>query len=192
MATRGKEDGDPAGNAVERSLEDFIARANTTPPQASATAPRRAPSTLVVLGPQAPLAEVTEIVSRVPASELAAPRRRWLAIVGFGLAFVAGAIAVLVATRVISGSPEPVAPSAPPPVVEAAPAPPPTPVVLPMPVPTPAPAPAPEAEPEAEAAAVAPEPRPQRVARKPPRAAPKRPAEPKQRAATGLVDPFAN
>jgi hypothetical protein len=183
MAERDRDGGDGRASAVERSLEDFIARAN-------------APSTPVVLGTQAALAEVTEIVQRMPAAEVGASRRRTLAIAGFGVAFVAGAVAVLLATRLVSSAPEPVVPAAAPPVVVQTP--PPPPVVVPMPVPAaipvaapPAPAAAPEPAPPVLVQTAPPPPRkPARVARKAaPAAKGEPPAAPKK---TGLVDPFAN
>jgi DamX protein len=184
-------------SAVERSLEDFIARANTTLP--SAPPPRRpaASSTLVVLGPRGPLAEETEIVTRLSPEELAGARPRSWFSARLGLAFVAGAALVLLATRLISGGPTPVLPVAP---AAAEPAQAPAPMPLPMPIvvqpippaelPAAAPAPAAVSEP---AAPAEPASRPARATRKAIRAAPAaprpRPAPASDRA--GLVDPFA-
>ena len=113
-------------DAVERSLEDFIARANSTLPAveentqprarlAEAKRRRRDKSgTLVVLGSQEPLAEVTEIVQRLPTGEsVDEPVRRgpgWKVL----LAFVAGAVVVLAITKLLTGS-RPQAPALPPP-----------------------------------------------------------------------------
>ncbi len=198
MATRhpGERDEAPAGeNPVERSLDDFIARANTTLPaptdtqaatirqikQGARRGKRRDGGTMVVLGSEKPLPEVTEIVSRMPRGELEdAPRRGWFSL-RLAFAFIAGAAAVLILTRLLSGDPEPVKPvvTMPPPPI----------VVQPMPVPvvTPVPEPAPppsaavaapvEAEIEARPAPARKRPRP---ARKPTASKP-----------SGLVDPFA-
>jgi hypothetical protein len=188
-------------SAVERSLEEFIARANSTLPLPSGDAaaqvraistPRKAKrgGTLVVLGPVAPLAEETEIVTRLPGHELVPSRRSGWSSLRLGVAFLAGAAIVLVATRLISGGPRPVKPTAP---VVAAPAVAPI-IVVPIPtaeLPPPAeaePAPAP---PPAEVVAAPAPPPAKRTARKPPR---ERVAAPRAAAKTsgGLVDPFAN
>jgi hypothetical protein len=195
--------------AVERSLEDFIARANTTLPapepdvgaalgrRRSNQRPDKKEGTLVVVGSQKPLAEVTEIVTRLPVEELdgVPQRKRWTSL-RFGLvAFFAGAVAVLIITRFVGGGPKPLPPVAPPPPpVAVAPVPPPI-IVQPLPpseaalaAPEAAPAPAPETAPAPApepAAAAAPPPKPHPVRR-----AAVKPAKPDKRS-TGLVDPFA-
>jgi hypothetical protein len=208
----------PAGNAVERSLEDFIARANTTLPPVTTEAAREvralgsrrrnrsgpARSPLVVLGPRGPLAEETEIVTRISPEDLVPARKPWFSL-KLGLAFVAGAAVVLVATQLISGGgPRPMRPAAPAatattaaPVAAPSPSPPPPIIVQPMPVVEPAPAP-PAAEPEpAVTAAETAEPEP--VAEKPRARRPRAQAAPRAprpaaaaKKPTGLVDPFAN
>jgi hypothetical protein len=182
----GRDDGTGGGaatSAVERSLEEFIARANSTP------------------------AEVTEIVRRLPAAEVRRDRRP--IVVGVSLAFLAGAIAVLVVTRfVLAPAAAPVAAPAVK-VIEAPPAPAPAPIVIPMPsLPPPMPAVVAEAEADAEAAteteadakaetdvteAVAERPRPKRATRpaRKPRPEVEAPVETPKKA-SGLVDPFAN
>ena len=205
---RNEIDRDKMEGAVERSLDDFIARANTTlPPATEAQAaalravtgsgkkkakkvPAGKEKTLVVLGSQKPLAEETEIVSRLPRELLLAeePRKSWFSL-RLGLAFVAGAAAVLIITRLIAGSPEPVqpvaAPLAPPPTVTV-----PAPVVEPIPVPTPAPTPVATAPEEAAPAPAATEPSPT-VRRRPARTAARPAAAPAPKKPSGLVDPFA-
>jgi hypothetical protein len=206
-----------APSAVERSLEDFIARANTTLPSPStqttetASAVRAigsrtaarigqgkktkagAPATLVVLGPQAPLAEVTEIVKRLPSPKLDErddrdePRRRPFAAWRLGLAFLAGAVAVLVATRLLSGGPTPVKPTAPPAAL-VVPAPPP---IIVVPIPEAAPSPPVVAAPVVEAtAAVAEKPATKPARKSAATRASAKPTAPKK--PSGLVDPFAN
>jgi hypothetical protein len=193
------------GNAVERSLEDFIARANTTlapvspevAPQVRAIGTRRGkakkpPATLVVLGPRGPLAEETEIVTRLAPEDLLPRRKPWFSL-RLGLAFVAGAAAVLLATQLISGGgPKPVKPTVPAVVAVPTPTPLPPPIIvqpipaeeLPAPAPAaPEPAPAPVVETAATEKPRARRPRPS-VTAKAPKSTAKKP--------TGLVDPFAN
>lgn len=205
-------------SAVERSLEEFIARANSTLPDfehgdEGATRPktlladvkkRRSkkadPSTLVVLGSPAPLADVTEIVSRVAVGTKPLPPRRVLG-VRLGAAFLAGAAAVLLVSRILVGGPEPqkpeAAPAVPAPVVTKVPVV--TPIVEPIVTPEAAAAPAEAADPVETAAAAAvvvelpkadakPEPRPARAKTTPPR--PPR-AKPEVKKSGSLVDPFA-
>lgn len=203
----------PVGSSVERSLEDFIARANTTlAPVSPEAAPKvlamgtrrrngkRTPGTLVVLGPKQQVAEETEIVTRVSPEDLRPARKSSWFSLRLGLAFVAGAALVLVATHMISGSgPKPVRPTAPTPppvVITPAPAPVPPPLIV-QPIPAPEP-PAAAAEP-----AVAAEPPPAAEVKPVSEAAPPRKAPPKKARASakpaapakkpsGLVDPFAN
>jgi hypothetical protein len=195
-------------NAVERSLDDFIARANSTLPAidegtqpraklAEVKARRRAKpepkaSTLAVIGAEEQLAEVTEIVQRLPdAPEV--PRRGpgWRLV----LAFVAGAVAVLALTKLLTGGGRAQAPAAAPPAPTVVAAPVVTPVVTPVPVPKPVVEPIPQAElpPPAPAAVVEPAPAaPKPVVRAKPRPAVKPPAAAPAKEARGLVDPFAN
>src|SRR5262245_98551 len=102
-----------SGSSVERSLEDFIARANTTlSPLSPEAAPKvlaigtrrrkrqaaeKKPSSLVVLGPNSPLAEETEIVTRLRPEDLVPARKPFFSW-RLGVAFVAGAAVVLLAT----------------------------------------------------------------------------------------------
>jgi len=198
-------------SAVERSLEDFIARANSTLPapapavvpavrgitarrqeKSKAAARHRAKGTLVVVGSQAPLAEETEIVSRLPAEDLLPPRGRSWSTLKLAAAFLAGAAIVLIATRLISGGPRPVKPTAPV-VAPAAPvvsAPPPI-IVVPIPTPPEPPPAAAAVESAPPVPAVSEAKRPPPAPRKPRPPAPAKPATEAKKSGS-LVDPFAN
>ena len=203
------EDVVPKESAVERSLDDFIARANSTlpaptPSQAAVFGKKRRKKddgTLGVLGSSKPLAEVTEIVNRLPAGDLESRPGRSFFSVRLGLAFAAGAAAVLIITRFLTGHPEPVRPvappAAPPIVVEQLATPPavepmpvaPAPAPAPTPVPVPEPAPTPTAVVTPEEPPVVAEPAPVATPRKKPPVR-KPPVAPKKKG-PGLVDPFA-
>jgi len=203
-------------SAVERSLEDFIARANSTLPafQHGDEGPTRPktlladvkkrrgkkadPSTLIVLGSPAPLADVTEIVSRVAVGTKPLPPRRVLG-VRLGAAFLAGAAAVLLVSRILVGGPQPqkpeAAPAVPAPVVTQVPAPVVKPVVEPIVTPSESATVEPAAAVEPPKADAKPEPsRPARAKSTPPRPPrAKTAAEVKKPKESGsLVDPFAN
>ena len=213
-----EDSGVESDGAVERSLEDFIARANSTLPVPTVgsdvtgrrqESPKRGPrealpsggrseaespkqarlpgSTLVVLGSQAPLADVTEIVSRVPAAEAPAPPRP-AAGLRIAAAFLAGAAVVLLASRFLAGTPP-----ARPPTIIPAPIVTPVPIVKPMPVIEPIPAPEPAAVVE-EAAVVKEVPPAAERRAKPatPRPAKPKPAPSRAQGSGTLVDPFAN
>ena len=100
-----------AGSSVERSLEEFIARANAvSPPPAPAGKRRRKESEL---GPD----DRTEIVSRpLPYAPPESRRYIWTM---FAVAFAAGAAAVVLALRLLAPPPAPIVAPAPviPPIV---------------------------------------------------------------------------
>jgi hypothetical protein len=104
-----------AGSSVERSLEEFISRANAVSPPSAPSGKRRRKES--ELGPD----DRTEIVSRpLPYSPPESRRYIWTM---FAVAFAAGAAAVVLALRLLAP---------PPPVVAPAPAIPPI-VVIPQP-----------------------------------------------------------
>ena len=175
-------------SSVERSLEEFIARANAvaapaspppgttvldppsmTPPERS---PERSPGSI-------DKHDRTEIVERPLPYTPPGRRTTWLLV---ALAFAAGGIAVVLAVRLVAPRPAPpMSPTTPilPPVIVI-----PQPTVEKLPEPAAAPAPAP-----APAAAPAPADEPKTAPAKPRRAAKKPDKDGK--APSGLVDPFA-
>ncbi|HKA87303.1 MAG TPA: hypothetical protein VKE22_06525 [Haliangiales bacterium] len=177
---------DGSKSSVERSLEEFIARANAVAPPPPAPeptvlddegGPRRARLDGGAASARSrPVDDRTEIVSRPLPYTPPGRRLTWLLV---ALAFAAGGVAVVLAVRLISPrpAPAPIAPVVPPVVV----IPQPTVEKLPEPVVEPAPQPA-VAEPPA---AAHPTPPP------PAQTTKKRAVKKAEKAPTGLVDPFA-